>query len=486
MKKILIFLLAVAILIGACWAALRLLDHFNFWDVLAQKVTSFLEQTVQSPPAQGDGDTPTPETGNPPAQQPQTPQTPGVTPPVQPQTPPQTGPGYDEDGCLVDADVALHALLYDAAIHFTEEVDIAHLDYTEATLKDEVARFFFTNPDLFYVDNKYSIYTLPGQENVRKIKLRYLTTIAEAQARLEFYNSVLDAVVAGIPVGATDFDKVLYLHDYLVQNYAYDYEGLAEEQATGESVAVRDAYSFFYGKVGVCQAYMLAMIALCEEAGIPALPVTSDEISHAWNLIKLDGKWYHVDVTWDDAGGEKSPVYPSFVSYKYFLLSGEALYNSGRIARWQTTEKASSSIYDTAPWHMATTPMCKNGEEYFCVLYDKAGNTPRIYRGTPVQMIAVQTLDAKWYSGPSTYYQNAWSSVVLFEDVMLLNTAKGFLYYDVDSNTLSEAVNLSASLGGMQIFGVCDVAADGTLTFVAAADYSGTFEKRTWQIPVPE
>ncbi len=473
MKRLLIFLILLGVLLGACYGTYYYLRATGYLTALADRVRSLVHEAIRDAGLAADR-TPAPDegAGTPPAQ-----------PDASPQQPPHSGPGYDEEGRLTDPDEALYALLYDAATAFTEEVDIAHLGYTTVTLESEISRFFFTNPELFYVDNAYSVYTAGEGGPVQKVKLRYLTTPAQAQAQLAFYNSVLDEVVAGIPTGATEFDKVLYLHDYLVQNYAYDYEGLAEEQATGESVAVRDAYTFFSGKVGVCQAYMLAMIALCEEAGISCLPVTSDAMSHAWNLVKVDGEWYHVDVTWDDAGGAQSAVYPSYVSYEYFLLSGEALYTGGRTAQWLASERSDSDKYDTAIWHKTTTCMQKYGTEYLCVVYDTVQKAPKIYKGSPEQMAAVQTLDAKWYSGPQTYYQQAWASIVVWEDLMLVNTASGFLYYNAQTNVLTEATDLSASLGGKQIFGVCDVAVDGTLTYVAAVDYKGAFEERTWQIP---
>ena len=477
MKRLLLFLILLGILLGACYGTYYYLRATGYLTALADHVRNLVHEAIREAGLAADG-APVPDdpSGTPPVQ-------PG-TPDANPQKPPHSGPGYDEEGRLTDPDEALYTLLYDAAISFTEEVDISHLGYTTATLEGEVSRFFFTNPELFYVDNGYSVYTAGEGGVVQRIRLRYLTTPTVAQSQLAFYHNVLDEVVSGIPAGATEFDKVLYLHDYLVQNYAYDYAGLATEQATGESVAVRDVYTFFSGKVGVCQAYMLAMIALCEEAGISCLPVTSDAMSHAWNLVRVDGEWYHVDVTWDDAGGAQSAVYPSYVSYEYFLLSGEALYEGGRTAQWLASERSDSEKYDTAIWHKTTTRMQKYGADYLCVVYDTVQKAPKIYKGAPEQMSAVQTLDARWYISPSAYYQQAWASIVVWEDTVLLNTAKGFLYYNVQSNVLSEAVDLSASLGGKQIFGVCGVAADGAVTYVAATAYSGAFETHTWQIPL--
>ena len=44
---------------------------------------------------------------------------------------------------------------------------------------------------------------------------------------------------------------------------------------------------------------------------------TADEIDHAWNLVELDGKWYHLDATWDDPmpdqGEDALHQYPELV-----------------------------------------------------------------------------------------------------------------------------------------------------------------------------
>lgn len=52
-----------------------------------------------------------------------------------------------------------------------------------------------------------------------------------------------------------------------------------------------------------CNGYALAFKDIMTRLNIQALHITSDSMQHAWNLVYLDGEWYHVDVTWDD------PVY---------------------------------------------------------------------------------------------------------------------------------------------------------------------------------
>jgi transglutaminase-like putative cysteine protease len=90
----------------------------------------------------------------------------------------------------------------------------------------------------------------------------------------------------------TEADTVLYLHDYLANRYAYDTRPEAEANA--------DAYTFLRDGVGICQAYALTFLALCQGAGLEADLVVSDAMDHAWNHVRVEGVWYHVDVTRDD------------------------------------------------------------------------------------------------------------------------------------------------------------------------------------------
>jgi len=106
-------------------------------------------------------------------------------------------------------------------------------------------------------------------------------------------------VEACITSDMTEFQKALALHDWLINNADYS------------------SYRTFFGPEGVlvygegvCQSYASAYGMLLDKVGISHYPVLSTEMDHAWNLIQLDGEWYHVDVTWDDpVGGEEQHLY---------------------------------------------------------------------------------------------------------------------------------------------------------------------------------
>lgn len=99
-----------------------------------------------------------------------------------------------------------------------------------------------------------------------------------------------------------DYEKELVLHDYLVNNATYDkrlYSGnMPEDSYT--------AYGVLINGTGVCQGYAEAMNRLLLASGIESIVAVGETkdrtkwIGHAWNIVNLDGEYYHLDSTWDD------------------------------------------------------------------------------------------------------------------------------------------------------------------------------------------
>lgn len=370
----------------------------------------------------------------------------------------------------------LSRVLTDTLVSLEDEVDISALGLSKDEVREHMNQFLFTNPQFFYVSTGYEIQTDQSTGEVHRIRFHYVYEEEVIPVALAQYESIIDQIVAGAPESGSEFECVLYLHDYLIKNFSYDYRPVSDDQL------IRDAYRFFTEKTGVCQAYMLAFIALCTEMGIECLPVTSEEMKHAWNLVKLDGEWYHVDVTFDDAGGETSPVYPCYTNYRYFLLSSEALWSSGRQVLFTATEQATDTRYDNALWHGANTPMIKHGEEYFFAIWDELEGTA-ICRGTPEAQSKVKYLtDARWQT-EGGFYCAAWVSLVSHGDVLIFNTNDSFCTFDPVTGLVNELDSLGFYLGTKQIFGIS--AYDGTyITYVAAQGYHGVFDLRTYRISV--
>ncbi len=142
------------------------------------------------------------------------------------------------------------------------------------------------------------------------MKLAYDMTTDEAHqiaARVE-------RIVQEMPIGLNDFEKVKYVNDFVVLNTAYNLESAASPYTP---------YSILFNGEGVCEGYALTTLLLLEAAGVETRYISGEVETglHAWNLVKLDGEWYHLDTTWNDP----VPNQPGKVRYDYFLVSDATL-----------------------------------------------------------------------------------------------------------------------------------------------------------------
>ena len=104
---------------------------------------------------------------------------------------------------------------------------------------------------------------------------------------------------------STNYEKSLWLHDWLCNNCTYDYSYL---YCSAEGAMCRGT--------GTCEAYHRAYVMLLKEVGI-----TTDRMEgnfHVWTAALLDDGWYQIDVTWDD-GASPSSAYDT--SHIYFGLN---------------------------------------------------------------------------------------------------------------------------------------------------------------------
>ncbi|MDO5147279.1 MAG: transglutaminase domain-containing protein [Eubacteriales bacterium] len=136
-----------------------------------------------------------------------------------------------------------------------------------------------------------------------------------------------------IKKGMSDYEKVKIAHDYICVNCDYAYRGWQYHNANTAWGAL------VYGEAQ-CSGYSRAMKALCDAIGIPCHYVhansKSANPSHQWNQVKVDGKWYIVDVQCNDSSG----------FYAYFLVSGNH-YKATSGMQWNESKlpKTSKSNY---------------------------------------------------------------------------------------------------------------------------------------------
>lgn len=123
--------------------------------------------------------------------------------------------------------------------------------------------------------------------------------------KIDFDDSV-DYILSKVNKAENDFEKEVIIHDLLCKLVIYD----SEFDSYGQST-VYTAFGALVNGHAVCEGYARAFKLLCYYAGIECILVTGDSkgVGHMWNMVKLEGNWYHVDVTWDDLRSQPHHTY---------------------------------------------------------------------------------------------------------------------------------------------------------------------------------
>lgn len=127
----------------------------------------------------------------------------------------------------------------------------------------------------------------------------------------------------------SDYDKALFVHDYLVNNIEYNYD-YADKRSGNEPPEVSLGCSMYGALVDgstVCQGYAQAYQYILKKLGIEAVYVTGygGASAHAWTMVKLDGEYYYTDVTWDDPTFSDDIQTNGGVRHDYFCLTTKEL-----------------------------------------------------------------------------------------------------------------------------------------------------------------
>lgn len=139
------------------------------------------------------------------------------------------------------------------------------------------------------------------------------------------------------------YQKIKAVHNWMIANVKYDYDGYL----TGFVQPVsHSATGALMKGLAVCDGYAHAFQIFMKHLKIPCRFVIgrSGTVGHGWNMVKLGGKWYHIDVTFDDPiiNGSNENTKPY---YNYFLKSSSVMKKSHK---WKASKypKCKSKKYD--------------------------------------------------------------------------------------------------------------------------------------------
>ena len=147
------------------------------------------------------------------------------------------------------------------------------------------------HPELFWAHNREKIYkTTYTDSDYCTFSPGYIYTEAEIKEIRSAMEEAYQNVLAQIPEGADDYEKVQTVYTYVIDNTAY------QESNDDQSIA-----GTFWKKEAVCAGYAGAVQYLLERLGVSCIYVDGSAAGstegHAWNIVKLDGEYYYVDAT---------------------------------------------------------------------------------------------------------------------------------------------------------------------------------------------
>lgn len=207
---------------------------------------------------------------------------------------------YYYDNLSQDEKTAYLTLYYG----FVEYDDSIRMEVQEEDLKDVFTAVLYDNPDMFWVDYEYDY--MVYSDSVA-FSPKYRLTEDEVKTMQDSVNDKIDEIMTEVNKLDSDYEKELYIHDYIIENTEYDISTLENMGDTVHSVLVS-------GK-SICEGYARTVQILLDKLGIENYLVTGDTESdgeilpHMWNIVNIDGDNYHLDVTWDDLNDEFDTVY---------------------------------------------------------------------------------------------------------------------------------------------------------------------------------
>ena len=338
---------------------------------------------------------------------------------------------------------ALEKLIVEGIKAWQTSIDVSELGLTRDDINNGAVRSIInSHPEFISLSGGYTYWT--SGSSITKIAFTYLTNAKEEQQELD---AALQEVKSKIDTsGMSDEEIVLAYHEYLTSTVAYAYE----DYFNG-TIAANHGYDMYGALVKhscVCQGYAETMFYLLREAGLSCAIASSENINHAWNIVKIHGKWYHIDATWDD------PVWdmPGRSYHDYFLVSFDTMnkntlinhtkdrtdmvvsaqwgdtyttavdttYESGKF--WNGIEKA--IFYKDGYWYSISEGSSKTS--FNINKYQYSTNINKVlYSGT-----------AKWTTPSGGYYPGVYSSIYLRGDNLYFTTPDSLNKIDITSTNV--------------------------------------------------
>lgn len=337
----------------------------------------------------------------------------------------------------------LEESLYQGMMAAEERIDIAAHGASAEQIIAAMQHLSDSAPELFHVAREYSY-------NTATVTPNYLFEGDTLTAAREKYLFALDMIAEGVDPQWSEAEICLYLHDYLCKSFSYD-----------TTYTVYDAYHFLMGGRGVCQAYTLTYTALLCRFGIGTgyATGTDGQMPHIWNLVELDGEYYHVDVTWGDALTAGADYFGR-ATHENFLKSDAAIDAAGHTGRKNYGGiVCDSTRYDGGALSAVESPAVFLDGVVYAI---QNGEVLAFPSGIDGAATSIYTVNEKWQSGLQTLVEKP-AGIAAYGDTLYINTPKSICALDPASGHTEPILTLTHGL-------ILTIYNDGDTLYYTTAD----------------
>ena len=328
--------------------------------------------------------------------------------------------------------------LTDCYLSHEKEIDISDYGFPANMVSRLHMAVLKSTPELFFVSNtiNYTSRNVNGGTIIIDMIPNYSMSKSESDRMIgEFHSAAdfyLDQLDENLSMCNDEFSKAALLHDELVLENHY--------QINGASI-----YTFMKNHFGKCEDYTRVYAYLLGQVGIYTEIVASDPLTHEWLRARIDGKYYNVDVTWDDPVPDK----PGQVQHTYFLYSDESDSRHYGFFYINDTDKK----YDNMLFHNYNSKLCKvspsekavfavDRAEKKIVKYNYANNTAET---------VIDLNDITWKSDGNKFWREAFSGLDMYDGLLYYNTPDAIYSYDPASK---KTVKVAGNTYSQQYFGL--------------------------------
>lgn len=241
---------------------------------------------------------------------------------------------------LTENEQKAYRVIHSKILDFPKKITINNLSSDE--LSNVFQALSYDNPHFLFLGNSSTLESTSYSNNFVPQYTMDKTTYNKYMKEMNDKLAQISVETAGL----SEYEKELYVHDYLINNCQYD--------DTGSDIRCT-AYGALINNRANCEGYSRATQFLLSNLRVKCRVVIGDAVDaegksegHMWNVVSIDGKEYNLDVTWDDPVMKDTDIQGKPVSYMYMNITTSEISVSHTVSDIKYND---GCVYDDANYY---------------------------------------------------------------------------------------------------------------------------------------